>query len=114
MLYVRGQIGRFTWTANDENPASYEVYLNGALNATGAWTADGEYFIHSLDGYEAGVYNLTIMMTDIAGNTAVDQVVVTVNEASGIPDFITDNLLYIAIGLGAVIIVGAVVCLRRR
>ncbi|MGY5876448.1 MAG: hypothetical protein RTU30_11940, partial [Candidatus Thorarchaeota archaeon] len=113
--FTVGAIGQnITWTANDENPASYEVYLNGALNATGAWTADGEYFIHSLDGYEAGVYNLTIMMTDIAGNTAVDQVVVTVNEASGIPDFITDNLLYIAIGLGAVIIVGAVVCLRRR
>ncbi|MGY5851948.1 MAG: hypothetical protein RTU92_00105, partial [Candidatus Thorarchaeota archaeon] len=102
------------WTANDENPLSYAIYLNGTLNVTGAWGLDGAHFVHYLNGYEVGVYNLTIVVTDIAGNTAKDEVIVTVNEGGGIFKLITDNLLYVAIGVGAVIIIGAVVCIRRR
>ncbi len=113
--FIVGSIGEsIEWTANDANPMSYEVYLNGTLNATGAWTVDGEHFVHSLDGYEVGTYNLTIVVTDIAGYEISDTVIVTVLEVGVIPSFITDNLLYIGIGLAAVIIISAVVCRRRR
>ncbi len=100
------------WTGSDENPTLYEIYVDGILEDSGSWTS-GAAITESLDGLAVGTYNYTIVLIDIAANTVTDQVIVTV-QAGGLPSFITDNLLYIAIGVGAILIVGAVVCMRRR
>ena len=115
VTFVEGTTGHnITWTLNDENPTTYQVLVNGTAEASGSWT-DGTDIVLDLDDFEAGVYNCTIVAYDIAGNMVIDTVMVTVTASGGgITNFLMDNLLYIAIGVGAIVIIGAVVCIRRR
>lgn len=102
------------WGAIDDNPTTYEVSVNGSVVDSGSWTS-GDSIVLDLDDFEVGEYTCIITAYDIAGNSAMDSVLVTVTAAGGgIPDFIMDNLLYIAIGVGAVVLIGAVVLLRKR
>jgi len=103
-----------TWTLSDENPTTYQVLVNGTVEASGSWTS-GTEIVLDLDDFEAGVYNCTIVVYDIAGNQVMDSVIVTVTApGGGIIDLLMDNILFIAIGVGAVVIIGAVVIMRRR
>ncbi|MHA1863304.1 MAG: hypothetical protein ACTSWA_06015, partial [Candidatus Thorarchaeota archaeon] len=102
------------WGAIDDNPTTYEVSVNGSVVDSGSWTS-GDSIVLDLDDFEVGEYTCIITAYDIAGNSAMDSVLATVTAAGGgIPDFIMDNLLYIAIGVGAVVLIGAVVLLRKR
>ena len=57
-------------------------------------------------------------MNDFAGNYVTDSVSVNVTTAATtgnvIADLIMDNLLYIGIGVGAIVILGVVVIIRKR
>ena len=112
--FVEGTTGHnITWVLSDENPTTYQVLVNGVVEASGSWT-NGTEITLELDEFEVGEYNCTIVAYDIAGNMVMDTVTVTVRAPGGIVDLLTDNILYIAIGVGAIVIIGAVVCMRRR
>ncbi len=74
-----GQMGNtITWTAYDEHPFVYEVYLNGSLATSGPW--NGSAIIVSLDNLPYGIYNYTAVVYDTSGNRAADTVIVTVTD----------------------------------
>ena len=105
------------WGLVDENPTTYEVSVNGTVVDSDSWIS-GEEIILELDDFEAGEYTCTIIAYDIAGNSGTDTVLVTVTTPSGgltyFTDLIMDNILYISIGVGAIILIGAIVLIRRR
>ncbi len=103
-----------TWIPTDDYPTTYEISVNGTVVDSGSWTS-GNSIVLELDDFEAGVYDCTITVYDIGSNNAIDSVVVTVTSpGGGLPDIIMDNLLYIGIGVAVVVVLGAVVVLRKR
>lgn len=127
--YVEGTGGHsITWTASDEYPSNWTLLHNGTPAQTGGW--DGGAITVSIDGLPAGVHNMTIIVSDVNGNTVADSVLVTVT-SSGIttptttttttttpttpPFWLPDTItLTIMISLGLLIVVIAAVALRRR
>ena len=113
--FVEGATNQnITWTATDDNPTTYEISLsNGTVLDSGSWTS-GNAIVLDLDDFEAGVYDCTIIVYDIGSNYASDSVLVTVTAGGGFAGLLMDNLLYIGIGVGVVILLGAIVFIRRR
>jgi len=66
-----------TWTPTDLHPDTYIVYLNGTELVSDVWTSGDELTI-SIDGLSVGAYNYTIVVSDLAGNSFTDTVIVTV------------------------------------
>jgi len=91
--------------------------VNGVVVDSGSWTS-AISIVLDLDSFNTGVYDCTITVYDFAGNYVTDSVSVNVTTAAttgnGIPDWIMDNLLYIGIGVGAVVFIGVVVIFRKR
>ncbi|MHA1881950.1 MAG: right-handed parallel beta-helix repeat-containing protein [Candidatus Thorarchaeota archaeon] len=74
---VVGTIGvNITWSAFDSDPSIYTVYVNGTETLTEIW--NGGNISISLDNYEVGTYNVTIVVTDEAGLTSSHTVFVRV------------------------------------
>ncbi len=115
VTFVEGTTSQnITWTATDDNPTTYEITLsNGTIIDSGSWTSGNEIVL-DLDDFETGTYECTITVNDIGLNYATDTVLVTVTPAGGLPDFIMDNLLYIGIGVGVVLVLGVIVFIRKR
>ncbi|MHA1216680.1 MAG: hypothetical protein ACTSPX_05100, partial [Candidatus Thorarchaeota archaeon] len=65
-----------TWVVSDANPSSYVIYRNGTVVVSHIW--DGSDIVVSLDGLSPGVYNFTLVVSDLGGLTASDTVFVTV------------------------------------
>ncbi|TFG04057.1 hypothetical protein EU538_12890, partial [Candidatus Thorarchaeota archaeon] len=57
------------WFADDLHPDSYVIYLDGAPVRIGDWNSSSESFVISVDGHELGLYNYTLLITDIGLNT---------------------------------------------
>jgi len=77
--YAKGSIGNtISWTLSDDHPASYLIFLDGVLIDPGLWTYSGEIISLSVDGLSVGLYNYTIQITDIGGNSVIDTVFVDV------------------------------------
>ncbi len=76
-----------TWTVYDQYPTSYWIYQDGVLVDDGTW--DSNEIIISIDTLDIGIYDFTLVLTDIGGNFASDTVFVTVVDSSA-PEF---NLL---------------------
>ncbi len=66
------------WQGSDSYPGSYSLYLNDSLVRTNTWNATWESITVELGGLAPGVYNYTMVLRDLAGNEATDQVIVTV------------------------------------
>jgi hypothetical protein len=71
-----------TWRAADVNPAHYQILCNGLSLASGSWNSSSETFVVLLTTYNAGTYNLTIVVEDLAGNQASSSVFVHVLETT--------------------------------
>ncbi|MFX0055798.1 MAG: hypothetical protein ACFFAX_16065, partial [Promethearchaeota archaeon] len=67
-----------TWNPFDLHPSHYEIYLEEVLFKSGLWNSSSESITVSIDGLSLGVYNLTIVVYDSAGFTAVDMLDVVV------------------------------------
>ena len=63
------------------HPDFYVIYRNGTQIATGSWSS-GINITIDVDGLKAGIYNFTIMFVDSFGNSASDDVLVTVLSAT--------------------------------
>lgn len=110
--YLLGETGNnIIWTLSDEHPVSYQVLMNGTVVKAGDWNSTSEQVTVLVDGIETGIRNYTIIATDIAGNTATDEVIVGLAIITG-PLIPTWGLL--ALAGAAVIVVVGVVYQRRR
>lgn len=67
------QSGReIIWAASDEYPAFYVIHVNTTLTVVDFWS--GGTVSISADGWAIGTYNVTLMVHDAWGNSAVDTV----------------------------------------
>lgn len=79
IIYIHGTTGHtITWHPSSNSPASFKIYRNDTLYASGVWT--GGVIDISVDGYLAGAYNFTIIVYDTEDQSAVDIVWVFVTE----------------------------------
>ncbi|MHA1770590.1 MAG: right-handed parallel beta-helix repeat-containing protein [Candidatus Thorarchaeota archaeon] len=72
-----GSIGNtIVWTPTDLYPESYTVALNGTTIASGDWS--GAKIVVNVDGLDVGVHQFTLTVYDASGNSANDEITVTV------------------------------------
>jgi peptide/nickel transport system substrate-binding protein len=71
-----------TWHPTDITPQSYIIYLEGTPVKSGAWNSSSEVITISVDGLSLGIYNYTLVVTDSGSNSASDEVLVTVVDAT--------------------------------
>ena len=112
------------WHPADLGPSSYIVLRNGTSIQSGAW--DGSEITVSLDDLDVGLHNFTVVVTDLGGNTASDQVVVTVETASTSSSSATTTttsgtgtsdpmlMLYAAVAGVAIVLVVVLLFVRSR
>ncbi len=75
--YEAGTEGHFTiWNVTDLNPESYIVLVNSLEEDTGPW--DGSNLNISVDGFDVGSHNVTLVVLDSSGNSASGTLWVTV------------------------------------
>ncbi|MCY3411015.1 MAG: BspA family leucine-rich repeat surface protein [Candidatus Heimdallarchaeota archaeon] len=80
LSYEEGETGNsISWIANDVNPDTYLIYRNSLEIKSGSWTSGNDITVN-VDGLVFGVYNFTIVISDIGGNQVVDTVFVTVTD----------------------------------
>ena len=108
VIYAEGDTGNnIIWIATDNNPATYVVYMDGAVYESDTWTS-GSSLVIAVDGLSSDQYNFTIIVTDLAGNSEKDTVIVAVTAA--VPEF-TISLLF---SLMVVIYIIAIYNVKRR
>ena len=66
------------WNPYDTRPDLYRIYRNDTLLANGNWNSSGESISINLDSLDIGIYNYTIIVQDVLGNTVSDLVFITV------------------------------------
>ena len=68
-----------TWIANDTDPENWGLYINGTPGLGDTWFSGVPVVIY-MDGVISGpgLYNFTIVFTDLLGNIATSTVWVTV------------------------------------
>jgi hypothetical protein len=75
-IYAQSDSGP-SWSAFDNNPGVYDLYINGSLIESLSWTSGMIVKIPS-NSLSVGIYNITIIFRDNLGNSASDQVWMTV------------------------------------
>jgi len=101
-----------TFSPIDANPDSYAVYINGTIFSQGSWNSTSEVVTVLLDSLEAGTYNLTVVVTDVAGNQDSHELLVVVYGSA--PPVPMEMILAIGVAgaLGVVII--AIILIKKR
>ena len=78
--FTEGTVGNHVWWLfHDKYPANYTVFLNGSIVLEDTWNATHNSISIRLDSLEVGVYNYTILVTDISNNSNSAMTMVTVN-----------------------------------
>jgi hypothetical protein len=108
VVYIEGQEGNtIIWFARDDNPGAYEILVDGTLNSSGTWNSSPEAIIAFVDGLSVGEYNYTLVVYDVRGNSASDEVMVRVESQTVLP------WIMISVVAGVVLVIAAVVFRRR-
>ncbi|MHA2142888.1 MAG: hypothetical protein ACXADF_15500, partial [Candidatus Thorarchaeota archaeon] len=100
-----------TWTCSDATPLSYLITVNGTLAESGSWNGSSITFVFVADSL--GLWEVNLTLTDYFQNSAVAITYVTVHPTSPGP-LSFEQILGIAAVLGVVLVVLAVVLIRRR
>lgn len=97
--YVAGTVGHnITWTPEDDSPESYEIFMNGTLLSSGEW--NGSEIVVSVDGYGIGLYNFTLVVTDVLNQETTDSVFVSVVSPSTEPSGDDFSFVLFLLGVG--------------
>ena len=67
-----------SWNMSDEFINAYSLMDNGGVVASAVINPDNPVLTYSLDGLAIGIHNFTLSVNDTSGNTAFDEVTVTV------------------------------------
>lgn len=115
------------WTVIDDHPHKFVIYRDGIVLYSGSWSSDNPIQV-DVAYWVQGVYNVTIVVTDLGGNSVSDEVIVTVNpytepiETTPTPTTSTETttpifdfgmILGISAGL-VVLMIGIIIFLRKR
>ncbi|TFF93362.1 hypothetical protein EU546_06305 [Candidatus Thorarchaeota archaeon] len=112
LTFEEGTTGHeITWSPQSWNPESYSIVINGTVAESGEW--DGSAIAYDASQLGPGVHLVTLTCVDEYGLSASDTVMVTVTSASLIDGLDTTTLLLIG-AVVLVLVIGAVVCSRRR
>ncbi|MHA1964587.1 MAG: hypothetical protein ACXACG_03235 [Candidatus Thorarchaeota archaeon] len=132
IAYEEGESGHsITWNATDQNPGGYMVLKDDVDVQHGFWNSSSEEIMVNADGLSAGSYNYTIVFYEASGNYTSDTVMVDVSAppittttttttgtgtANGfdLAELISENMLLIGVGGGVVVLIVAIVVLRKR
>lgn len=81
LIYQKGTSGNtISWILEDDFPGFYELYRNETqLSSAPSW-ADGQNLSFNVDMLEVGIYNYTIVATDVFENRSTSSIWVTVIE----------------------------------
>jgi len=82
-----------SWTATDNNPGFYVIYMNEIETDSGSWTS-GVPITINVDGLAIGSYNYTIVVSDVYDNSATDTVIVIVEDITEPVVDSPDNITY--------------------
>jgi plastocyanin len=112
ITYTSGTTGHgITWQCSSLVPKNYTITRNGTVVSSGDW--DGQAISCNVDGLEAGTYVYTCTVCDTIGRRVSSTVTVTVSAAQPQP-FPVELLIGGIAGIAAVVIVVAVIVLRKR
>lgn len=75
---------KITWTVDDSYPTSFWIYRDGVMILNGTWSPT-EITV-SIDGLDFGIYNYTLVVSDIGSNNATGTVFVIVIDDTA-PEF---------------------------
>lgn len=75
-----------SWTVFDDNPANYTILLDDVVATTEIWTTDISVVSHDIGILTSGVYNFTILLRDLFGNSITDSTILTVFSDTTSPD----------------------------
>ncbi len=79
LMYEEGETcNTVIWTIYDHHPVTYVILLDGTEIESHPWLNSTRYVTVNVDGLAVGVHVLVIRATDAGGNTASDEVLVTV------------------------------------
>jgi hypothetical protein len=82
LTYELGLLGNILiWVASDLDPSSYFLYQNEVQIDIRSWISTVPV-IYDVDDLPVGIYNFTIVFFDISGNSAIDDVIVTVEDTT--------------------------------
>ncbi len=98
-----------TWLPSDRFHFSYGISLNNIIVDSGIW--NGNVITFSLDGLDIGTHSIIIIVIDGAGNTAGDEVIVSV--MSFILGGIGTELVMLASGVTVVIFLLLIIIIKK-
>ena len=82
VTYVETDTGnQIVWNVTDFNANMYNITKDGLFNTSGVYTS-GQSIIINVDGLAIGSYTFTLFVNDTLGNSAKDDVIVLVTDAS--------------------------------
>jgi len=70
-----------TWTAEDRFPSKYVIYVNGTKVQSGDWLSN-QNITYDFKATKTGVYEITIILKDKAGNEAKSTIYIKVQSTS--------------------------------
>jgi hypothetical protein len=114
VTYYYGDVGNtIIWNCTDSRPDFYRILNNGTEIESGAWNVNR--FTVNIDGLAIGLYNYTLIVTDVAGNIAIDSVFVDVQPSriTGLYDPMS-TVIVAVIGGGFVVIIVYTQYRKRR
>jgi hypothetical protein len=121
--FTVGETGNtIDWLPSDSRPTSYEVFVNSVSTFSGDWNASSEHIVVNLDGLIVGSYNYTCVVYDEGGNSAIDTVIVTVNDVVTTPTTTTTTppppgdmtMLLVLAGAGVAVVIVVIVVLQMK
>ena len=80
--YIEGDSGTYIidWEPSDFNPEYYTILLNDGLYLEGNWNSSSEIFSIDVSQMPMGIYNYTLLVTDVGGNSVTDTVLVNITD----------------------------------
>jgi hypothetical protein len=111
-----------TWEITELHPDSFILYIDGEIEQSGTWSTTELSF--NVGGLSEGTYNVTLLVTDISGHSAVSTVTLTVTEepttttettTTGTLPFGLDTttlIIIVAAAVGLIIII--IIIMKRR
>ncbi len=90
-----GETACLYWGVYDLTPFSYHIYVNGEMVVSDAWGGQNITYFFSPDN--GGIWNVTIYVYDLFGNSASDTVLVFVDDMSGRIVLVGASLVFVCV-----------------
>jgi large repetitive protein len=77
------------WVATDDDASTYQIHINGSQIASGSWNVNIT-IVFDISNLNFGIHNITIILYDLAGNSASHAVFVDVIDTTA-PNFMNTD-----------------------